>query len=585
MRVGRAEQRPIGTRIRSTVVVEVDGRAEEWWLEVDRDWSGQLDGGPTPFLPLAGLVAAVHGEDLEVDGVVDPVLLAGLERAADLYLDWWGLRPPVVGHAGPVPVRAGGSGRALLFSRGVDSSAELASAVLGESPAFDLLVTVDGVDALQSPASAAARVRRTAGTAARLGLPHVVVSTNLRRVADGHLDWDRSHGTVFAGAGLLLAGRVGELVISQAVAAATEHRRDRPFGVSRRLVGVWSTSTTTVSPGDPTRDRVDKVAQVLRVPELAGVVQVCWESDRVGNCGRCEKCCGTATALVVLGRPDIVDQWFDAPLGPAVVRRLPIADPTQPGALVEVLDRLAQTARTTDDPRLVELDEAWSERSARSASGLQAGLTGLDPAALLRSAGPSPDGPAVRLRDPLGWGVGATPLHLTRLERDRLMAHPRGDRRPVPWCQVDRLSPWSAQVAGTLADLQPGGLVVLVEVNSPTAPAGAVRSILGSAAVRLVSSEAAHLEAVPLVESLQQGCVPIQVSNRIADVRRGLPEWAHPLVVDLDELADGWPDHEWLDAAWSAAVALVASGSVRRDAVLASASASPPVTTAWEVEW
>ena len=135
-------------------------------------------------------------------------------------------------------------------------------------------------------------------------------------------------------------------------------------------------------------------------------------------------------------------------------------------------------------------------------------------------------------------------------------------------------------MAGTLADLHPGGLVALVEVNSPTVTVDAVRRILEAAEVRVWSSEAPHLEAVPLIESLQYGCAPIQVSTRVADVRRGLPEWAHVLVADLDELAIRWPDDERLDAAWTAAVTLVAAGSARRDAALAPSRAS-----AWEVGW
>lgn len=580
MHLGRPEQRRIGSRIRSSVTVEVDGRSEVWWFEVERRWSGQLDRGNAAFLPLAALVAAVRGEDLSIDGPVDPLQREGLDRASERYSGWWGFRPPAVRSLGTEPVGPGGADRALLFSRGVDSSAELASSVLGESAAFDLVVTVAGVDALQSPAVSAARTRRTCAAAEALGLPCIVVTTNLRDVADGHLDWDRSHGAVFAGAGLLLGGRLGEFVLSQAVAAATERRRDRPYGVHRGLIGAWSTSGTRVSPGDPMRDRVDKVAQVLRVPELAGAVQVCWESDRVGNCGRCEKCCGTATALAVLGRSEVVDEWFDTPLRSEVVRRLPTPDPTRPGALAEVLDRLARVAGTGGDPVLIELDEAWSERSARSTSGARAGLAGFDPAMRLRSSGPSPDGPSVRLSGPLGWGEGATPLHLDVAERDRLMERARGAGRPVPWCQVDRLSPESARVAGTLADLRPGGLVALVEVNSPTVTVDAVRRMLEQATIRVWSSAAAHLEAVPLIESLQFGCVPIQVSTRVADVRRGLPEWAHVLVADPDELALGWPDEEHLDAGWDAAVTLVAAGSARRDAVLAPSSES-----AWEVGW
>ncbi len=576
MRLGPIVRSRSASRVRATAEVDLRGERRHWWVEVDESVADRLDHGASPFLPLASLAAASAGEDLHVAAPVDRAQADGHPLAVGIYERWWGWRPPelLVDEWYEAGDPSGAAG--LLFSRGVDSSAELAGSVLGVRNPIDLLVTVRGTDAMWSPETTEAVIRGHRRVAAVLGVHHVVVVTNLRAEADRIAHWGRTHGAVTAGAALAVGGGLGSLTVSQSIASATQRVRDRPFGIHRELVRHWSTRGTLVGPGEDELDRFDKVERILRVPELARSLHVCWESDTPSNCGRCVKCLLTSTVLQVLGRDDLVASLFDAPPTPERIRRLDLGAVIS-GNQEEVFSRLDALAEAGDECAR-SLAGAWAETTARSANASRAGLAGCDVSQILRETGDSPLGMRVLVDGDVGWGGAATPVHPDSAERDRLVRSDPPADRSLPWCQVDRLGPFSARVAATLSDLRPGGAVMLVETNSPTAPAESVRRILSAATVRCWASASDHLEAVPLLEALQSGCVPLQVCVDVDSVRRGLPEFAHGLVTDLAELAERWPDDDELAERWSAAVALAAGGTARRDAVVVGA-----VTDAWAV--
>ncbi len=544
------------------------GSTDIWCFDVpvDLPWLRTAEVGVDAFLPLAGLLAGALGEDLEVDDPVDPALLLGLAEVADLTRSWWGWRQPVVRAEVRAPASVRPSRRAAMFSRGVDSSAEVASALLGEAPRIDALVSIWGNDALWSPEVERTQLASTRAVAEELGLPLVELRSNLRSVADRYTGWDRTHGAVLAGAAHVLGSGCGEVVVAQPVAAATEAARGRPHGLTRRLAAAWSTAGVQLTESAADRTRFDKVAQVLRVPALARSLQVCWESGRVGNCGRCLKCLTTEMALVAQDRRDLVESLFEAPWDPERVRRLERPDPTVPGVALEVVAACRDVASAGGPADLVEAIDAWDEVTARSGNGADAGLAGFDLAGALRSAGPRPDGPAVEPPELAGWGVGATPVHVPAAERSALLNRAVPEGRPIDWCLVDRRSPRSVELAAHLAEVRPGGAVLLVEESCPTAPPSAVRRLLRASHVRCWPSDASHLEAVPLLEALAAGCVPVQVSTDPVAVRLWLPEWAHVLVRGVEEVDDFLADEELRAAAFRAAVALATGGSLERDA-------------------
>lgn len=164
MRLSDVQVRRASGRVRLSCRATTDVSDDEWWFEVDDDGLPQPVEWCAPFLPAAAMVAAARGEDLEVDAALDPVQVEGLEQASERYQTWCGWRVPDIrqvgtvhaGTATPVPR----SGRVLLFSRGVDSGMELASSLLGDSPAVDQLVLVVGTDRFAGPDEARRHLER-----------------------------------------------------------------------------------------------------------------------------------------------------------------------------------------------------------------------------------------------------------------------------------------------------------------------------------------------------------------------------------------------------------------------------------------
>ena len=566
MRLGEPRVVTEGATVRIACPVELAGAERTWWIDAPAQFVGRLDVGPAPFFPLALMLAARLGEDLVVDPpLCESQLKASLELGA-LFERWWGWRPPEVdADAAPRREPAAAAVRGLLFSRGADSSAELVASRRGGAPPIDLLISVEGVEPVHSERTAALVAADNADVARRLGVDHVALRTNLRVEADRYVDWPSSHGAVLVGTALALGPGLRSLVVAQPIAEWTYLERRRPYGTSRELDPLWSTDRTAVECGDDLLDRVDKVALVATDPELAGSLKVCWEADVRGNCGRCEKCANTMSALLLTGHDDLIPVLFDAPLSIEGVRRIRSAG--RPSgrlrAVVEVLRSLSATAG--DDSRLTELASAWDEAAARGWGSPTWGLAGLDPLTRLDDLG-SEIAPA----EPFGWGAGARPLHVRADERHGLVASGRGRERALPWCQVDVVSPHSAHLALTLAECAPGGATVLCDAAVPGAPVIAVARLLRSSRLRCWATAEHHLQAVPLLESLEHGCAPLQVvpDEAVDSIRGGLPAWARVLVVGVDRLRSRPLDDALLDELWDAAVALVVAGSLEHDARL-----------------
>ncbi len=564
VRVGEPTVATWGETTRISCQVELGGDVRTWWIEAPTRLVGRLDTGPTAFVPAALLLAARLGEDLHVGAPVDEAQLKASLEVGAVFERWWGWRAPdVVAATAPRRQSSAGAARGLLFSRGVDSSAELVASRRGDAPPIGLLISVEGLEPTHSAGTATLVAADTAEIARLLGIDHAALRTNLRDEVESHVDWPSSHGAVLIGTALVLGPALHSLVVAQPIAERTYRERLRPYGTSRELDPLWSTDRTVVECGDELLDRVDKVALVATDEDLVRALKVCWESDVRGNCGRCEKCANTMTALVLTDRGDLIDELFDVPLSVERVRR--IRSSGRPSgrlrAVVEVLRSLAVTV--ADDPRLGELAWAWGEAAARGWGTRTWGLAGLDPSTRLDDCGDgsSPD-------DRFGWGAGARPLHLRASERHDVIARGRGRGRELPWCQVDLVSPHSARLALTLAECAPGGATVLCDQVVPGAPAVAVAGLLRQSALRCWATAEHHLEAVPLLEAVEHGCAPMQVvpDELVESISCGLPAWAHVLVIGIDELRCSTVDEGLLDQLWDAAVALVVAGSLERDA-------------------
>lgn len=271
-----------------------------------------------PLLPTALVLACRTGQDLRVDEALPRELHQGASHVAQVLHRWYGWHPatllaPV---AKAVPrwrqrrPRPGGIG--LFFTRGVDSWGallDLQAGAAADRPTH--LITVDN-ELHVDPAIRSAQLDETRQVADTLGLPLVVVRTDVRAAADPHTDWGTdTHGAVLAGIGLLLRGSLRRVVI------APTHWGPmvRPWGSHPDLDPAWSMPGLQVVHHDDSEPRWRRVERIIADPLVAATLLVCWQGG-ARNCGRCEKCLRLMTSLSVLGRHDVIDDRFEVPFDP-----------------------------------------------------------------------------------------------------------------------------------------------------------------------------------------------------------------------------------------------------------------------------
>jgi glycosyltransferase involved in cell wall biosynthesis len=388
----------------------------------------------SPFLPMALLPAMLRGEDLHVDGLVSPRLLHNAGIAATAYASWHpGLRRPRLSAGGPAARRVPHGRTAAFFSRGVDS---MFTAALdrGPDPAVTQLVFCDGLEPRHSQPTAHAEIVRAQEAANALGLPLLLVTTDVRWLSDGLCDWADAHGGALAGVGLCLGGGIGRMVIPSSDSFASLV----PFGSSPLLDGWFSTESVEIVHDVAGPTRAGKVASLARDRrDLLPFLKVCYAEDRVDNCGRCGKCVLTMACLAAvdaLGEAaafpddldlDLVRRMGVSPLQSrmnweATMRTLPAT-----GANGELRSAMAEAMRRSARPRprrRLRQVTGWARGSVRRPHG-----SWRDPdlgfdwrfhartLSLLHYGLPEPD-----LDD-----AGVPPLGL------RLVPHPGGARRPA----------------------------------------------------------------------------------------------------------------------------------------------------------
>lgn len=252
------------------------------------------------FLLAAGLLPAMQRNQtlvLPPECPVDPALLGRLAEIQTVYLAWQdalGLslsRIEVVAEPRRTPVEPA-VGALSFFSGGVDSS-YTAFTNRGRITAALLL---RGIDMQLSNTSLWEEAQAGASRlAARWGMPLFSLETNVRYLCYHHgMSWARHFQVV----GL---SSVAHLVPHAEVLIASSHSMDHlvPHASHPLLDPLWSSSTTRIVHDGPVH-RTEKLRALATSPEALAELRVCWH-DAGYNCGHCDKCVRTMTALTLLG--------------------------------------------------------------------------------------------------------------------------------------------------------------------------------------------------------------------------------------------------------------------------------------------
>jgi hypothetical protein len=269
-------------------------------VTVPREFAAADEADVSGPLGLALLMAMRAGEDLQVDGFVDPGLYARLGEIRDIYRAYDPtLHPATVIVRGllkrnrpPSPLTG------VYLSRGVDS---MYAAALGRSAvgALDCAIFIDALVPGNGEAVRAEELRLVGEASKLLGLPLVVVEAPLRRWTDGIFDWADACGAGLAWAAHELSGGLGRVVIpssdSVKLLAST-------CGSSPALDPLFSSGTMTIEHGFVSRTRLGKVQWLAEHRrDLLPLLKVCLADNRADNCGRCIKCLNTMVCLRAAG--------------------------------------------------------------------------------------------------------------------------------------------------------------------------------------------------------------------------------------------------------------------------------------------
>jgi hypothetical protein len=262
------------------------------------DWS--------PFLAATLLAAMRRQEDLELEGPVSPRLLRRAELIQSAYEAWDPrAKRARVRVAGEARAHARAAGIACFFSRGVDSTFS-ATVDRAEPGPLTHLVFCDRFLPMQRREVRDEEARRTRAAAELIGLPLLVVGTNFRELTDMFISWEDAHGPALASIALLLAGRIGHVIVP----SWADYAGLGACGTSPLLDPLWSTESVELEHDSTALGRTAKLAWLTRErPEVLRDLKVCLRENRANNCGRCRKCLWTMACLRAAGAQDLVESF------------------------------------------------------------------------------------------------------------------------------------------------------------------------------------------------------------------------------------------------------------------------------------
>ncbi|WP_421119785.1 hypothetical protein ACE2AJ_00020 [Aquihabitans daechungensis] len=256
------------------------------------DLVGEADA--SMFLAATLLPAMAWQHDLQIDGPVSPLLASRVDRIARMYhaMDP-SLRVPVVEVAEErVPV-SNGDAVGAFFSRGIDSTYS-ALVPRTEPGPIEQLVYCRSLEPVHDAENRSRELERSTEVASRLGLPLLVIWTDLRTFTDPMLGWSAMHGAGLSAMALL----VGQAHRAVVVPSAYDIAFQPPCGSHPSLDPLFSTEAVTVFHDHVDRSRQEKVRWLVEHrPEALDRIKVCYSDNRIDNCGRCHKCLLTMAGL------------------------------------------------------------------------------------------------------------------------------------------------------------------------------------------------------------------------------------------------------------------------------------------------
>lgn len=282
-----------------------------------------LRANPTALIAAFLPIAAKMGYDLSVEGAVDGRAVANSVSAIGTMAGWWPedmtdvrLLKPTISAGYSLETRGG---VACLASLGLDSfysmnmrREEITHLVILRG--FD--IRLDN-DTLWEKIVTACRV-----VAAAEGKQLIEVTTSIRDLSDGYVDWGRFHGAAIANVAHLLDGHFSHLIIPSSFSPDDL----MPWGSHPDLDHLWSSASLTFEHTLDV-DRVQKMRAVADDPNAMRYLHVCTKNLDSYNCGQCEKCIRTMCNAIAAGAGGRI-QSLPAAVTPDDIMRVRVKPPS-----------------------------------------------------------------------------------------------------------------------------------------------------------------------------------------------------------------------------------------------------------------
>ncbi|MGC4174078.1 hypothetical protein [Demequina sp.] len=267
------------------------------WFRVPQAYQTSPDTIGDAFLASMLPVAMARGENIVIDAPVSAKLLEALPQIQSIYADWYPdvLTRVEITAAEAVSAAPQGNRTVSCFTGGVDSFYSLVK----HKDALDAVLYVDGFDVPLANLVMSRTVKSTiSAVASDYGKEATFLSTNLKWFTDKEVNWGLiAHGPALASIGMILQGHVGTMYIP----STHSLKQMFPWGSHVLVDHLWSTERLTFIHDGADASRVTKTQTISHEGPAQRHLRVCWQNKGQYNCGRCEKCLRTMTALELLG--------------------------------------------------------------------------------------------------------------------------------------------------------------------------------------------------------------------------------------------------------------------------------------------
>lgn len=242
-------------------------------------------------IPMMLLSYMKKGEDVNLNYHISEKLRANIDAIQDRYCAMY---PELK----KVKVTTLKNYTACFFTGGVDSF----YTVLKNMDKIDRLVHVQGFDIrLDNNEQLGMVANRLQDAAASLRIHFSPVRSAFRDLVTDGPSWTTQFGAALASVALDLKGCKKMYIPSSGIFDVHGSHPD--------VDPLWSTETTGIVHYGAFTSRLDKVRFISMYPVVLKHLRVCWESPVAYNCGYCEKCVRTLTALYICGVLDKAESF------------------------------------------------------------------------------------------------------------------------------------------------------------------------------------------------------------------------------------------------------------------------------------